>query len=214
MNQILGPNTPITKKKNKKFTMLKFSFSIFSVLTLVFFLLFVIYILNINYKEKKALELSKRFSLFSLYSTNDNYSVAKISIEEQKNPFVIGIIKIDKLKIDYPILSDATDEYLSISPCRFAGPMPNEVGNLCIAGHNYIDNTFFAKITNLIKDDEITIYDLSGNKQSYFVTEKKEVESTNLDCTSQETNGQKWITLVTCNSLKGTRHIIRATTRK
>ena len=123
---------------------------------------------------------------------------------------VIGIIKIDSLKIDYPILSEVSDELLEIAPCRFAGPLPNEVGNLCIAGHNYIDNTFFAKISNLEQNDEILIYDLSGNCVRYIVSDKFEVDSSDLSCTSQDTQGKRFITLMTCNSLKGTRIIVRA----
>lgn len=88
--------------------------------------------------------------------------------------------------------------------------MPNEVGNLCIAGHNYIDNTFFAKITNLDKDDEIAIFDLNGQMVNYYVTEKFEIENNDFSCTTQETNGEKWLTLMTCNSVKGTRIIVRA----
>ena len=65
--------------------------------------------------------------------------------------------------------------------------MPNEVGNLCIAGHNYIDNTFFAKITNLDKDDEISIFDLNGQMVNYYVTEKFEIENNDFSCTTQET---------------------------
>ena len=88
--------------------------------------------------------------------------------------------------------------------------MPNEVGNLCIAGHNYIDNTFFAKISSLIKGDSIYIYDLSGNYLEYFVEKKYEVESSDTSILSQDTNGKKKLTLMTCNSLKGSRIVIEA----
>ena len=161
---------------------------------------------------KQAESLAKQFTLTSLYADEKNYStnISNIAKDKNEEPFIIGVIKIDKIKIDYPILSSTTDELLKIAPCRFAGPMPNEIGNLCIAGHNYIDNTFFAKITKLEKDDEIFIYDLNGNVNSYYVTDRYEIENTDFSCTTQETNGEKWITLMTCNSLKCTRIIVRA----
>ena len=132
------------------------------------------------------------------------------SVPEEKKNFVIGILKIDKIKLDYPILSEVSEDLLKIAPCRFAGPLPNSVGNLCIAGHNYLDNTFFARISSLKIGDEFTVYGLDGKALDYKIFDKKEVESTDLSCTSQETNGKKIVTLMTCNSIKQTRIIVQA----
>ena len=63
-------------------------------------------------------------------------------------------------------------------------------GNLCIAGHNYIDNRHFGKIHSL--------------------TIKNEINADDLSCTNQETNGFKEITLITCNNVKGNRVCIKA----
>ena len=183
--------------------------------TIVFSYFFVKFLINIKTKEKHAESLANQFTLSSLYSNSTDYTTnlnQSNTVEDtgEADPFVIGVIKIDKIKIDYPILSSTSDELLTVAPCRFAGPMPNEVGNLCIAGHNYIDNTFFAKITNLEKDDEISIFDLNGQMVNYYVTEKFEIENNDFSCTTQETNGEKWLTLMTCNSIKGTRIIVRA----
>lgn len=218
MNQILI-NTNLKKQhQGRKITFFKVLFSVSLSAAFIFSTIFIFYLSNIYSKEKNAKSLSKNFAISSLYSSNQNYSTqsyvtSKVSTITSTSPFIIGAIKIDKLKIDYPILSTASEEYLSIAPCRFAGPDPNNIGNLCIAGHNYIDNTFFAKITNLENDDEITIYDLNGNSKSYYVTSKFEVSSDNLECTLQNTNGEMWLTLMTCNSLRGTRHIVRATAK-
>lgn len=82
--------------------------------------------------------------------------------ETKDNTFtVIGLIEIKKININYPIISSYNDELLKIAPCRFYGPMPNEVGNLCIAGHNYNSYKFFSKLKNLSIGDNVTIYDLS-----------------------------------------------------
>jgi len=139
-----------------------------------------------------------------------NYNSTSGSKGNSSDSFVIGIIKIDKIKLDYPILSDVSDELLKIAPCRFAGPLPNKIGNLCIAGHNYIDNTSFAQIVKLTSGDTINIYGLDGKSVEYHVTEKKEVEETDFSCTSQFTNGKRIVTLMTCNSIKQTRVIVRA----
>ena len=49
----------------------------------------------------------------------------------------VGIVKIPKINITYPILSKTTDALLKVAPCKFHGASPNEVGNLCIIAHNY-----------------------------------------------------------------------------
>lgn len=222
MNQILKPdiesaddNYVSSVTNSKKFTLYKFIFFMCLSCTIVFSYFFVKFLINIKTKEKHAESLANQFTLSSLYSNSTDYTTnlnQSNTVEDtgEADPFVIGVIKIDKIKIDYPILSSTSDELLTVAPCRFAGPMPNEVGNLCIAGHNYIDNTFFAKITNLDKDDEISIFDLNGQMVNYYVTEKFEIENNDFSCTTQETNGEKWLTLMTCNSVKGTRIIVRA----
>ena len=222
MNQILKPdiesaddNYVSSVTNSKKFTLYKFIFFMCLSCTIVFSYFFVKFLINIKTKEKHAESLANQFTLSSLYSNSTDYTTnlnQSNTVEDtgEADPFVIGVIKIDKIKIDYPILSSTSDELLTVAPCRFAGPMPNEVGNLCIAGHNYIDNTFFAKITNLEKDDEIAIFDLNGQMVNYYVTEKFEIENNDFSCTTQETNGDKWLTLMTCNSIKGTRIIVRA----
>ena len=222
MNQILKPdiesaddNYVSSVTNSKKFTLYKFIFFMCLSCTIIFSYFFVKFLINIKTKEKHAESLANQFTLSSLYSNSTDYTTnlsQTNTLEDTDNidPFVIGVIKIDKIKIDYPILSSTSDELLTVAPCRFAGPMPNEVGNLCIAGHNYIDNTFFAKITNLEKDDEISIFDLNGQMVNYYVTEKFEIENNDFSCTTQETNGEKWLTLMTCNSIKGTRIIVRA----
>ena len=76
--------------------------------------------------------------------------------------YTIGVINIPSINVNYPILSTYTDELLKIAPCKFHGPNPNEVGNLCIAGHNYKNSKFFSKVPTLELGDKIEITDLSG----------------------------------------------------
>ncbi len=196
-----------------KLLFFKVMFSIAILGLIIFAIIFVFYIYDITQKDRISENLAKSYSISYLYSNNPSYSTMQENIMDSstsKDPFVVGIIKIDKLKLDYPILSEASDELLSIAPCRFAGPLPNNIGNLCIAGHNYIDNTFFARISSLEMDDEITIYGINGDLVNYYVYDKKEVLDSDLSCTSQDTNGKRIVTLMTCNSIKQTRILIIA----
>lgn len=124
--------------------------------------------------------------------------------------YTIGVINIPSINVNYPILSTYTDELLKIAPCRFHGPNPNEVGNLCIAGHNYKNSKFFSKVPNLQLGDKIEITDLSGRMLTYTIYDKFIVNPDELECTSQLTNGNKEITLITCTNDNKQRHIIKA----
>lgn len=156
-------------------------------------------------------------SLNSDSSSNSilNYNSTSGSKDNSSDSFVIGIIKIDKIALNYPIISETNEELLKISVCKFAGPMPNEIGNLCIAGHNYIDNKFFSRLNELSVGDIIEIYDLSGSKINYTIFQKQIVDSTDLTCTNQNVMGQKQITLITCsNTNNSKRLIIKAKNKK
>lgn len=196
----------------KNLTLFKVLFFLAFLGLFCFAVVFVYYIYDVNKRDNLSKELATTYSISYLYSDFPSYNTNLNNSTSSKSnePFVIGIIKIDKLKLNYPILSESSEELLKIAPCRFAGPLPNEIGNLCIAGHNYIDNTFFAKISILEAGDEIEIYGNNGSHVSYYVADKKEVSSDDMSCTSQDTNGKRIITLMTCNSLKQTRRIITA----
>lgn len=124
--------------------------------------------------------------------------------------FTIGVINIPSINVNYPILSTYSDALLKISPCKFWGPNPNEVGNLCIAGHNYKNSKFFSKVPNMELGDTIEITDLGGNTVVYAIYDKYIVNPYELECTSQMTNGKREITLITCTNDNKQRHIIKA----
>lgn len=192
-------------KKNKY----RLQFFISVIIATFFLIAFSFHLYKTNEQEKLSKELLNNYTLTTLYQTKDLKDSQKTPLFVQ-NPFVIGMIKISKLDLNYPILSKSNDELLKISLCRFAGPMPNEVGNLCIAGHNYIDNTFFSNLSELEKNDLIEIYDLTGNHIVYSVFAKYEVASDDLSCTSQEQKEKKIVTLLTCNNINGKRTVVQA----
>ena len=137
--------------------------------------------------------------------------------EEQKSVasdgtvyYTIGVINIPKIEVNYPILSTYSDALLKIAPCKFYGPNPNNVGNLCIAGHNYRNTKFFSKVPTLEYGDIIEITDLGGNTIKYSVYNKYIVNPDELECTSQLTAGRKEVTLITCTNDNQKRHIIKA----
>lgn len=131
--------------------------------------------------------------------------------------YVIGNINIPKISCTYPILSSKEENYttlLKISPCKFWGPNPNEIGNFCIVGHNYKNNQFFSNVPSLENGDIIQITDLFGKTVEYEVYDKYIVDPSNTDCTSQLTNGKREVTLITCTNDSKQRVIVKATEKE
>ena len=123
---------------------------------------------------------------------------------------IVGKIKIPSINVDYSILSETSDALLKVSVCKFWGSNPNEIGNLCIAGHNYRNKRFFSKVPTLKVGDIIEITDLNNNTLKYSVYDKYTVDPTDTSCTSQITNGKKIVTLITCTDDSKQRVIVQA----
>ena len=124
--------------------------------------------------------------------------------------YVLGKINIPSINVTYPIINQTTDELLKISPTKFWGADPNEVGNFCIVGHNYRSNKFFSNVPELEDGDIIEITDLSDRTIPYEVYDKYVVDPSDTDCTSQRTNGMKEITIITCTDDSKQRVIVKA----
>ena len=124
--------------------------------------------------------------------------------------YTVAIINIPSIGVNYPILNTTTDELLKISPCYFWGPKPNEVGNFCIVGHNYRNSKFFSKVPTLGIGDIIEITDLTGRTLQYSIYDKYVVDPSDVSCTSQRTNGDKEITVITCTNDSSQRVIVKA----
>ncbi len=146
----------------------------------------------------------------------DNIRRTTLVTESGQQYFKIAEINIPKINCNYAVLCTIgnrytwTNELLKISPCYFWGAEPNQVGNFCIAGHNYRNTKFFSKVPNLENGDIIEITDLTNTTVKYYVYDKYTVYDDQVDCTSQETNGKTEITLITCTNDSTKRVIIKA----
>lgn len=203
MNQILEISLKkIKDNKNKIINFFKFQFTI-SIILLISIIIIFIYQKYILYKKEKfSKQLINNYNITKIYS---NYS-----INSYINNNILGIIQIDKINIYYPIFSTYSEELLKISPCRFYGPSPGKLGNLCIAGHNYDNNKFFSNIPNLELNDEIIIFDHLNNKYIYNVTDKYEVATNDMNPIYSYDKKNKELTLITCNNKNNKRIIIKS----
>ena len=141
--------------------------------------------------------------------SNENVT-GTYTTSDGKTYTTVGTINIPSINVNYPILSETTDSLLKVSVCKFWGSNPNEVGNLCIAGHNYRNSRFFSKVLNLVVGDVIEITDLNGKTLKYSVYDKYTVDPKDVSCTSQLTNGKKEVTLITCTNDSKQRVVVKA----
>ena len=131
--------------------------------------------------------------------------------ENGETYYVIATISIPKINVNYPVLSETSDELLKISPCKYWGGEVNEVGNLCIMGHNYVNSKFFSKVPNLTTGDIIEITDiLTEETVKYSVYDKYQIADDDMSCTSQMTDGNIDITLITCTNNGKGRIVVKA----
>lgn len=213
MNQIIFPQTPeepqkivTTKppKKEMKLHLYRTQLYFASSLLVFLFCIFLGFRFYQSSQENYSQVLLDQYHVSTLYANTEN--VTRLSITpENSTPFIIGMLQIDAIKLNYPILSESNTELLTMSPCRFAGPMPNEVGNLCIAGHNYADNRFFGRLDELSYGDIVKVFDLSGHMEEYAVSAMARIAANDTRCAGQDTGGKKMVTLITCNNLSTTR---------
>lgn len=82
-------------------------------------------------------------------------------------------------------------------------------GNLVIVGHNYKNGQFFGKLKNLEKGDNIFLISSKKNAKIYKVYDIYIVDENDMRCTSQETNGNIELTLITCDSDNKKRLVVK-----
>lgn len=118
-----------------------------------------------------------------------------------------GQIVIDKIGLKQYILDSTESDAMDKAPVKIFGETLNQVGNFCIAGHNY--DEIFAKLIDLDVDDEFYIEDVDGNIQDYKITEVLEVEPTDLT-SLMPVDDKIQVTLITCESEATERLVLKA----
>lgn len=118
-------------------------------------------------------------------------------------------LEIPKLNINSNVLEEYTKEGLEVCISKFWGSNPNEIGNYCIAGHNYGRKNMFGYLGDLEIGDKIYLSDNKNGKFSYTIYDKYRIEANNTEPLSQDTDKRE-ITLITCTSYSNKRLIIKA----
>lgn len=129
---------------------------------------------------------------------------------ELKGYKVIGKLEIPKIKLNTYILDHTNKKTLKASITKLYGPNINEVGNFCMAGHNYRNNKMFGGIKKLEKGDKILLTSPDGKSITYEVYENYQTDPKDVSSLSQDTGGEREITMITCTAGAIKRVIVKA----
>ena len=192
MNQILVTEklyiTPEFKRKRRLYK-IEFFLSVFLVCILFSYYVYAEYDRNKN--EKVSQEILEQIATTSSIDTTIKKTeddIIRIIIDDQEeitpeqeeriqevqeNSIVYtaangieyetdAILNIPALNIQYPVLSDTSEELLEISLNKYWGPEPNEEGNYCIVGHNYRNGKMFGTLSSIKNGDIVELTDGHG----------------------------------------------------
>ena len=142
---------------------------------------------------------------------------SKITIQEYQNMpkeikgyKVIGKLEIPKIELSTYILSETTEKALNVSVTKLTGPNINKEGNFCITGHNYNNSRMFGKLKKLELGDKIILTDTYDRSVNYTVSSIDKVDTKEIEVLSQETMGEREVTLITCTTGAIKRIVVKA----
>ena len=175
----------------------------------------IIYKYGSNQKnEKESQEAVAAFSNID-FSKNEEESGSEIQLE-YKGYKVIGIIKIPKISIEYPILEigdidpENAKKPMKLSIIKYWGENVNDYGNLSIAGHNNKDGTMFGKTKKLQKDDIVELTDLKGQTIKYSIYDIFVTDPNDVNILLPKDELIREVTLITCTNGNKQRLILKA----
>lgn len=179
-------------------------------IAIIFFIWSLIYkrntkkaIIEVNSQETKILEKEEEVL--------KEYTPTKKLPEEIEGFKVIGMLEIPKINLNTYILDETNEKSLKISVTKLCGPNINEAGNFCIIGHNYNKKTMFGNLKKLEINDIAILTNMYGQKVEYTVYNIYTIYPDDLECLSQDTYGNRELTLITCTTGAIKRLVVKLT---
>ena len=129
--------------------------------------------------------------------------------DKMGNYNVIGQLVIDKIDVKNNILDRTEDASLNLSVTKFYGRGVNDIGNLCITGHNY--KNLLKRLSELeVGDTFYLINKETKSKVTYQVYNMYSCYPNEVECLDQPTEQVREVTIITCNPGGVTRLICKA----
>ena len=115
----------------------------------------------------------------------------EMPVKEIDGHAYIGVIGIEPLGLELPVMSDWTYPQLQIAPCRYSGSVYSD--DLVVMAHNYPKH--FGKLKELRFEDPVTFTDMDGNTVAYQVVALDVLAP---EAVEEMTAGAYDLTLFTC----------------
>lgn len=164
--------------------------------------------------ERESQEVVQAFSNID-FSNIEEKSENEIQLEF-KGYKVIGIVKIPKIDIEYPILEignidpESAKAPMKISIIKYWGENVNDYGNLSIAGHNNKNGTMFGKTKKLQIGDIVELTDLKGETIQYSIYDIFVTDPNDVNILLPKEEKVREVTLITCTNGNKQRYILKA----
>ena len=162
--------------------------------------------------EKESQDAVAAFSNID-FSENEEESGSQL---EYKGYKIIGIVKIPKINIEYPILDigdidpESAKAPMKISIIKYWGENVNDYGNLSIAGHNNKSGTMFGKTKKLEIGDIVELTDLTGQTIQYSIYDIFVTDPNDVSILLPKDENIREVTLITCTNGNKQRLILKA----
>ena len=160
-------------------------------------------------------ESQDAITAFSNIDFSENVEESKEQLE-YKGYKIIGIVKIPKINIEYPILDigdidpESAKAPMKISIIKYWGENVNDYGNLSIAGHNNKSGTMFGKTKNLKNGDIVELTDLTGQTIQYSIYSIFVTDPNDVSILLHKEEKIREVTLITCTNGNKQRLILKA----
>ena len=164
--------------------------------------------------EKESQEVVEAFSNID-FSENNEESEQQSQLN-YKGYNVIGIVKIPKINIEYPIIEigdidpESAKKPMKLSIIKYWGENVNDYGNLSIAGHNNKDGTMFGKTKKLEIGDIVELTDLKGQTIQYSIYDIFVTDPNDVSILLPKDELVREVTLITCTNGNKQRLILKA----
>ncbi len=141
---------------------------------------------------------------------NIKNNLSEVIPDEYKGYKVSAKLIIEKINLETYVFEEYNEDAMWICPTKYYGPNPNEIGNYCIAAHNYDKKNMFNNIIKLEEGDKIKLIDNVNGENNYVVYDVYKTDPQNTESLSQFTNNNIEITLITCSDYSSKRIIVKA----
>ncbi|MCI9063527.1 MAG: sortase [Clostridia bacterium] len=153
-----------------------------------------------NYNNESIIENAKEDKKFPKEKVINKYKGYKVAAK----------LEIPVIKLETYILNDYSTQSLNVSVTKFWGSDPNEIGNFCVAGHNFIRKNMFRNLKDLKVGDKLFVSDNKVGKVEYKIYDLYKVMPEDISCLSQDTGNKREVTLITCTNNSKKRIIVKA----